>query len=96
MDTGAAVLAAIRDGSVDATVAQNTFGHGYIPVAIADMMLQGWTPRRRYQFINSGIVVVNKSNIDTYADSIHKLTDGILRDLKTNYLNPPPSVASER
>ena len=35
MDTGAAVIAAIRDGSVDATVAQNTFGHGYIPVAIA-------------------------------------------------------------
>jgi ribose transport system substrate-binding protein len=96
MDTGAAVLAAIRDGSVDATVAQNTFGHGYIPVAISDLMLQGWTPRQPYQFINSGIVVVNKSNIDTYAGSIHKLTDGILGDLKTKYLIPPSSVASER
>jgi ribose transport system substrate-binding protein len=96
MDTGAAVLAAIRDGSVDATVAQNTFGQGYIPVAIADMTLQGWTPRRQYQFINSGIVVVNKANLDTYADSIQRLTDGILGDLKTQYLNPPATVASER
>jgi ribose transport system substrate-binding protein len=62
MDTGAAVLAAIRDGTVDATVAQNTFAHGYVPVAIADLMVQGWTPARPYQFINSGIVIVNRSN----------------------------------
>jgi ribose transport system substrate-binding protein len=96
MDTGAAVLAAIRDGSADATIAQNTFGHGYIPVAIAGMMLQDWTPRQPYQFINSGIVVVNRSNIDTYADSVHKLTEGILQDLKTQYLVPPPTGASER
>jgi ribose transport system substrate-binding protein len=96
MDTGASVLAAIRDGSIDATVAQNTFGHGCIPPAIVDLMIKGYKPVKPYQFINSGIVVVNKSNVDTYAESIHKLTDKILDDLKSKYLIPPAAGANER
>ena len=45
LDTEKAVLDAIRDGSIDMTLAQNPFGHGYISCALLDLMLQGWTPK---------------------------------------------------
>ena len=40
IDTGRTVLQAIRDGYIDATVAQNPFGHGYISCAILKSMLR--------------------------------------------------------
>jgi ribose transport system substrate-binding protein len=89
IDTGASVLAAIRDGSIDATLAQNTFGHGYIPAYICDLQTKGWKPAKPYQFINSGMVIVNKSNIDTYQETIHQITDQILLDVKGKYMTPP-------
>lgn len=89
IDTGPTVLAAIKNGSIDKTVAQNPFGHGYISCTILKLMLDGWTPKKPYQFINAGTVVVDKSNVDTYQQQVRKITDGIVADLKTKYLNPP-------
>ncbi len=89
IDTGPTVLKAIKDGSIDATVAQNPFGHGYISTTILKMMLDGWKPVKDYQFINAGAVVVTKANVDTYATEVRKITDGIVADLKTKYLTPP-------
>jgi len=89
IDTGDTVIQAIRDGSIDATVAQNPFGHGYISCTILKLMLDGWKPVKDYQFINAGIVFVNKGNIDTYPKEVRKITDGIVADLKTKYLTPP-------
>ena len=66
IDTGPTVIQAIRDGYIDATVAQNPFGHGYISCTILKLMLDGWKPVKEYQFINAGIVFVKKENIDTY------------------------------
>ncbi len=89
IDTGPTVMQAIRDGNIDATVAQNPFGHGYVSTTIAKMMLDGWTPRKDYQYINAGIVVVTKANIDTYTNDVKKITAQIVEDLKTKYLEPP-------
>jgi ribose transport system substrate-binding protein len=89
IDTGDTVLKAIRDGSIDATVAQNPYGHGYISCAILKLMLDGWTPKKDYQFINAGIVIVTKANVDTYTAEVKKITDGIVADLETKYLDPP-------
>lgn len=89
IDTGDTVLKAIRDGSIDATVAQNPFGHGNISCTILKLMLDGWTPKKEYQYINAGIVVVTKENVDTYTAEVRKITDGIIADLKTKYLDPP-------
>jgi len=89
IDTGPTVIQAIRDASIDATVAQNPFGHGYISCVILKMMLDGWTPKQDYQFINAGIVLVNKNNVDAYPQDVRKITDQILIDLKTRYLNAP-------
>lgn len=89
LDTDERVLAAIRDGSVDATIAQNPFGHGYISCAILDLLLKGWTPRAPYQFVDSGSVAVDRSNVDDFEPGIRELTRQIVADLKTKYLLAP-------
>ncbi len=92
IDTGDTVIKAIREGHIDATVAQNPFGHGYISTTILKMMLDGWKPVKDYQFINAGIVVVTKDNVDTYAADVRKITDGIVAELKTKYLVAPATT----
>jgi len=89
IDTGETVLQAIRDGSIDATIAQNPPGHGYISCMLLKLLLDGWTPVQDYQFIDAGIVVVTKDNVDTYAAEVRKITDRIAGDLRTKYLRAP-------
>ena len=89
LDTDERVLAAIRDGSIDATIAQNPFGHGYISCAILDLLLKGWTPLKPYQFVDSGSVAVDRSNVDNFQPGIEQLTRNIVAELKTKYLQPP-------
>jgi ribose transport system substrate-binding protein len=89
IDTGATVLQAIRDGAIDATIAQNPPGHGYISCLLLKLLLDGWTPVKDYQFIDAGIVIVTKDNLETYASDVRKITDGIAADLKALYLRPP-------
>jgi len=95
IDTGPTVIKAIRDGSIDATVAQNPFGHGYISTMLLKLMLDGWKPVKPYQFINAGIVVITKDNVDTYATEVKKITDGIVAELKTKYLTAPAPAATQ-
>lgn len=89
IDTGSTVIQAIRDGYIDATVAQNPFGHGYISCAILKLMVDGWTPKVDYQFVDAGFIVITKDNVDTYQKEISKITDSILADLKVKYLSAP-------
>jgi ribose transport system substrate-binding protein len=89
IDTGPTVLQAIRDGAIDATIAQNPPGHGYLSTRLLGLMLEGWTPRAPYRFINAGIVIVTRDNIDTYGAEVRKITDGIAAELRTKYLQPP-------
>jgi ribose transport system substrate-binding protein len=89
IDTDERVLAAIRSGSIDATVAQNPFGHGFIACALLDLMNQGWTPRQPYQFVDSGCLLVERANVDGFEPGIERLTRSIVADLKTRYLKPP-------
>ncbi len=89
IDTHPAVLQAIREGSINGTVAQNPFAHGYVSCALLKLLNEGWTPRRDYAFINAGCLVVTKDNLDTYTTALRRTTDTILADLKTQYLCPP-------
>ncbi len=89
IDTDASVLQAIRAGAIDATVAQNPFGHGYISCAILKRLNEGWTPRKEYQFLDTGIVIVSRANLDTYPATVRALTDRLMADLQTRYLAPP-------
>lgn len=88
LDTDDRVLAAIREGGIDATVAQNPFGHGYISCALLDRLLNGWQPRAPYQFIDSGSVVVTRENVDSFQSGIEDVTKRIVAELETKYLKP--------
>ena len=83
------VTDAIRDGSVDMTLAQNPFGHGYISCALLDLMLHGWQPTANYQFIDAGCVPVTKDNVDSFQKEIEAKTKTIVSELKTKYLVEP-------
>jgi ribose transport system substrate-binding protein len=89
IDTGPTVLQAIRDGSIDATIAQNPPGHGYLSCLLLKLLLDGWTPVGEYQFIDAGIVVVTRDNLETYAAEVGRITERIAGDLRTKYLRPP-------
>jgi ribose transport system substrate-binding protein len=89
LDTDERVLAAIREGGVDMTLAQNPFGHGYISCALLDLMLQGWRPKVPYQFVDAGCVPVTKENVDSFQSGIEAMTKTIVGELKTKYLLPP-------
>jgi ribose transport system substrate-binding protein len=89
IDTHPAVLQAIRDGAIDATVAQNPFGHGYLTCALLRRLNEGWTPRHDYQFIDSGLVVVSRTNVDHFRVEVRRTTDRLLAELERTYLDPP-------
>ena len=82
-------LQAIRDGAIDATVAQNPPGHGYITCFLLKYLLDGWTPVKDYQYIDAGIVIVTKDNLGSYAAEVRRITDRIAADLTTKYLRRP-------
>lgn len=90
LDTDPRVLAAIRDGSIDMTLAQNPHGHGYISCELLSLMLHGWKPRHKYQFIDSGCIPVTRANLDTFQSDIDRVTARIVSQLKTKYFLPPP------
>ncbi len=89
IDTDPTVLRAVREGAIDATIAQNPFGHGYVSCALLSWLNDGWTPRQPYQFIDAGIVIVTQTNLDTYPAQVRATTDALLARLKSSYLNPP-------
>ncbi len=89
IDTGETVLEAIRNGSIDATVSQNPYGHGLISCTILTKMAAGWTPKQPYQFIDAGHVIITKANVDSYKDEVQAITDTILANIETKYLNAP-------
>lgn len=92
LDTDERVLAAVRDGSIDATMAQNPFGHGYLSCAVLDLLRHGWTPVAPYQFIDSGCVPVTRANVDSFQAGIEAMTRAIEADLKAKYLQPPAAA----
>lgn len=93
LDTDDRVLKAIREGAIDATIAQNPFGHGYISCALLDLQSRGWKPRKPYQFVDSGCVVVTRDNVDSFQTGIEEVTKRIVANLRTRYLVEPGGEA---
>ena len=86
MDTDSGVMKGIEDGVIDATIAQNSEGHGYISCMALKLMGEGYTVKDDQYFIDSGIVLVTKDNTDSYAEDLEEVTKGILEKLPTDYL----------
>lgn len=86
IDDDPVVLDAIREGTIDATIAQNPYGHGYISMMLIKLMADGYMPIDGKYFVNSGIAVVNADNVDSYSNDLTAVTQGILDSLTTEYL----------
>ena len=86
IDTDAGVMKAIEEGVVDATIAQNNKGHGYISCMLLKKLGEGYKIKDGAYFVNSGNVLVTKDNMDSYAADLQKVTDDILGKLDTEYL----------
>jgi ribose transport system substrate-binding protein len=97
IDDDPIVLEAIKDGFVAGTMAQNPYGQGYIGAYVMDIMASGgctvkddapWveTPQTK-KFIDSGTLVINQANLETYKDDLKKITTEIQGKFKDTYLN---------
>jgi len=89
IDTDEVVLKAIRDGRIDATLAQNPRAMGYVGCSLVSHLLDGWTARAGYQTIDSGTVLITKDNVDTFEKEVAAVTEKIKKQIETKYLAPP-------
>ncbi len=86
IDTDPIVLKAIKEGYMDATIAQNPFGHGYISCLLLKYLAEGWKPKKDAYFINAGVVLVTKDNLDTFQEEVLAKTKEIVASLEEKYL----------
>ncbi len=54
--------------------------------ALLKYLVDGWKPKADAYFVNAGIAVVTKDNIETYFDDILAVTKGIVDSLEGKYL----------
>ncbi len=87
IDTDQVVLDAIQDGYIDATIAQNPFGQGYISMKALTLLMDGREPRAGQYFIDSGTAIVTTENIESFSADLERVTTTILEDLETVYFN---------
>jgi ribose transport system substrate-binding protein len=96
IDDDPIVLAAIKDGFVAGTMAQNPYGQGYVGAYALDLLASGsctmkadapWikTPQTAH-FIDSGTMVINQANLTTYKDDLKKITADIQGKFKSAYM----------
>ncbi|PSJ62655.1 sugar ABC transporter substrate-binding protein [Kumtagia ephedrae] len=99
IDDDQIVLDAIKDGFVSGTMAQNPYGQGYVGAFALDLLAGGgctmkddapWieTPQTK-RFIDSGTMVINADNLESYRDDLKKITTSIQASFKDKYMNCP-------
>ncbi|MFV0466091.1 MAG: sugar ABC transporter substrate-binding protein [Lachnospiraceae bacterium] len=86
IDTDEGVMNAIKDGTIDGTIAQNPLGHGYISCMLLKYMAEGYQAKEGEYFIDSGAVLVTNENIDTYQNDLDARTTEIVDSLLTVYM----------
>ncbi|MBU9728331.1 sugar ABC transporter substrate-binding protein [Diplocloster modestus] len=84
IDTDETVIKAINDGIVDATVAQNPYGHGYISCALLQKMAEGKSVSD-YTFVDTGVVLVTKDNSADFSADLDAKTKEIMSDLDSYF-----------
>ena len=98
IDHDEVVLKAIKDGYVHGTMLQNPYGQGYIGSYVMDKVRQGcefkadapWkSTAQTDQFIDSGTVFVDISDVDTYVMAMRGISLEILETFDSTYLNCP-------
>jgi len=87
IDDDPGILEAITKGYLDASIGQNTFGHGYLSMLALKYLSEGYKPKAGMYKIDSGVVLITKSNTGTYKADLTKVTQQIKNDLTKVYLS---------
>lgn len=84
IDTDETVVKAINDGTVDATVAQNPYAHGYISCALLQKLGEGKNVSD-YTFVDTGVVLVTKENSADFSGDLDAKTKEIMSNLDSYF-----------
>lgn len=88
IDDDETILAAIEDGSVYATIAQNPTAQAYVgSYALAKLASKECTMAEPGAIIDSGSFVVTKDNVATYDDERVAAGDQLMKDFDATYLS---------
>ncbi len=86
IDDDPIILDAITKGFLDATIAQNTFGHGYLSLLALKYLSEGYKPASGAYKVDSGVVVVTKGNVGSYKQDLTAVTNRIKAEMTAKYL----------
>jgi ribose transport system substrate-binding protein len=86
LETTTDIIDAINNGNVDATLAKNNYGHGYISMKLLQLLDEGYTPIEGQYKVNLPSIVVTKDNLDSYNNDMLKSTQDVLGELTTKYV----------
>ncbi|WP_424534970.1 sugar ABC transporter substrate-binding protein [Sphaerisporangium viridialbum] len=87
IDDDKTILAAIRDGSVAASVLQNPVGQASVGSYALMKLAGGCTMTESGVIIDSGSFVVDKANVDTYDTDRQAKTDELKKTFDSQYLS---------
>jgi ribose transport system substrate-binding protein len=86
IDTDDIILKAIKEGNMDATCAQNPYAIGYVSCQVMKLEKDGYVPVPGQYAIDSGYVIVNKDNVESFNDDMKQKTQDIIAKLTTTYM----------
>ncbi|MCG2766824.1 MAG: substrate-binding domain-containing protein [Anaerolineae bacterium] len=85
MDDNPEVMDAIRTGAITFTWMQNPWGQGYLLVWVPWYM-RTYGVKPNVKFVDSRIVFVDKSNIDTYQETVRKNFEEVQKYIETEVM----------
>ncbi len=86
MDQSDEVMAGIDGGYIDYTVAQNGWAMGYVSPLLLCMMKDGYTPNEFGEFIDTGYIFIDKTNMDTWQTDIEKAATELIGKLQSDWV----------
>lgn len=89
MDQAEEVLAGIKKGQIDYTVAQNGWAMGYVSALSLCMLDDGWVPVTDGQFIDTGYIFIDQNNVDTWQSDIEAAATELIASLETKWFKQP-------
>mgnify|MGYP002510221330 FL=1 len=89
MDQAEEVLAGIKKGQIDYTVAQNGWAMGYVSALSLCMLDDGWVPVTDGQFIDTGYIFIDENNVDTWQSDIEAAATELIASLETKWFKQP-------
>lgn len=86
MDQSNEVMSAIDKGYIDYTVAQSGWAMGYVSALMLCMMDDGYEPVDFGEFIDTGMIFIDKENATTWQTDIEEAATELIGTLETTWL----------